>query len=98
MTQKYDKEFKMNAVKLYLANDKSIDNIAGDLGVSRASLGHWVTQYKREGEKSFPGSGHVIDEELKALKRELHLVRQERDILKKAIAIFSSPQGRGTNL
>ncbi len=46
MTQKYDKEFKMNAVKLYLANDKSIDNIAGDLGVSRASLGHWVTQYK----------------------------------------------------
>ena len=97
MAQKYDKEFKLNAVKLYLANDKSIDTIAQDLGVSRASLGHWVSQYQREGERSFPGSGHVQDEELKALKRELCLVQQERDILKKAIAIFSSPQRKGTN-
>lgn len=87
----------MNAVKLYLANDKSVDTIAQDLGVSRASLGHWVSQYKREGEKSFPGSGYVRDEELKILKRELYIVRQERDILKKAIAIFSGPQGKGTN-
>ena len=82
MAQKYDKEFKLNAVKLYLANDKSVDTIAQDLGVSRASLGHWVSQYKREGEKSFPGSGYVRDEELKTLKRELYIVRQERDILK----------------
>lgn len=98
MTQKYDKEFKTNAVKLYLANDKSLRIIAEDLGISRASLGHWVSQYKGEGEKSFPGSGYVINEEVKALKRELSLVKQERDILKKAVAIFSSPQGKGTGL
>ena len=97
MTQKYDKEFKLNAVKVYLANDKSIERIASDLGISRASLGHWISQYKREGEKSFPGSGHVVDEELRALRRELQLVRQERDILKKAVAIFSTPAGKGTN-
>jgi transposase len=97
MTQKYDKEFKLNAVKVYLSNDKSIENIANDLGISRASLGHWVSQYKREGEKSFPGSGHVVDEEVRALRRELQLVRQERDILKKAVAIFSTPSGKGTN-
>lgn len=97
MTQKYDKEFKLNAVKLYLSNDRSIEKIAGDLGVSRASLGKWVSQYKREGDWSFPGSGYVIDKELQALKRELHLVRQERDILKKAVAIFSEPRGKGTN-
>ena len=98
MTQKYDKEFKTNAVKLYLANDKSIASIAHDLGVSRPSLGHWITQYKKEREKSFPGSGHTGDEEMKALKRELHLVRQERDILKKAVAIFSEPRVKGSNL
>ncbi len=97
MLRRYDKEFKMNAVKLYLSNDKSIEIIAKDLRVSRASLGHWVNQYKREGERSFPGSGHVIDEELKALKRELHLMKQERDILKKAVAIFSALPGKGTN-
>ncbi len=97
MTQKYDKEFKVNAAKLYLGSDKSIEVIANDLGVSRATLGNWIKQYKTEGEKSFPGSGHVIDEELRALKRELYLVRQERDILKKAVAIFSEPRGKGMN-
>jgi|SRR5690606_1309144 len=97
MTQKYDKEFKINAVKVYLSNDKSIEKIALDLGISRASLGHWIKQYRREGDRSFPGSGHVVEEELRALKRELYLVRQERDILKKAVAIFSEPRGKGTN-
>lgn len=80
-----------------MSNDKSIEKIALDLGISRASLGHWIKQYRREGERSFPGSGHVVEEELRALKRELYLVRQERDILKKAVAIFSEPRGKGTN-
>ena len=93
----YDKEFKINAVTLYLSNSKSIKEIAQDLGISRATLGHWVSQYKREGEKSFPGSGHVVNEELRALRKELHLVHQERDILKKAIAIFSEPRSKGTS-
>ncbi|MBW8308660.1 MAG: transposase [Candidatus Paracaedibacteraceae bacterium] len=97
MSQKYNKDFKISAVKLYLQSGKSIESIAQDLGVSRASLGKWVTQYKREGDKSFPGSGHVVDEELRALKRELQLVKQERDILKKAVAIFSALPGKGTN-
>ena len=55
---------------LYLANTKSLETIATDLGVSRASLGYWVTQYKRRDEKSFSGSGYVIENELKALQRE----------------------------
>ena len=75
MTQKYDKEFKVNAVKIYLSNHKSIEQISKYLGISRASLGHWIKQYKAEGERSFPGSGHVIEGELKALRRELYLVR-----------------------
>lgn len=97
MTQKYDKEFKLSAVQLYLSGRASLDKIATDLGVSRASLGKWVACYKRDGEKSFPGSGRVVESELKALKQELHLVRQERDILKKAMAIFSQPRSKGMN-
>jgi transposase len=64
MSQKqYDKEFKLNAVKLYLANkgSKSIRAIAEDLRVSRPSLGHWIMDYKTQGDKSFVGSGHVIN-------------------------------------
>lgn len=97
MTQKYDKEFKLSAVQLYLSRQESRDKIATDLGVSRASLGKWVASYKRDGERSFPGSGRVVESELRALKQELHLVRQERDILKKAMAIFSQPRSKGTN-
>jgi transposase len=97
MTQKFDKEFKLNAVQLYLKHPESLEKIAKDLGVSRASLGKWVNDYKTHGDKSFPGSGHRIEEELSALKRELYLVKQERDILKKAIAIFSERPGKGMN-
>lgn len=95
MTQKYDKDFKLSAVQLYLSSQESIEKIATDLGVSRASLGKWVSSYKRDGDRSFPGSGHVVEKEIRALKQELHLVRQERDILKKAMAIFSQPCSKG---
>ena len=68
MTQKYDKEFKLSAVQLYLSSRASIDKIATDLGVSRASLGKWVASYKRDGERSC----RVVESELRALKQELH--------------------------
>ena len=100
MSQKhYDKEFKLNAVKLYLVNkdSKSIRELANDLGISHASLGHWIIDYKNRGEKCFVGSGNTFNQELKDLKRELQIVKQERDILKKAVAIFSIPPNRGTN-
>lgn len=96
MTRRYDKDFKLNAVKLYLESGKSLGKISEDLGLSRSNLGKWVTDYKRDGERSFPGKGHVVNEELQALKRELHLVKQERDILKKAVAIFSASPTKGT--
>lgn len=95
MTQKYDKDFKLSAVQLYLSSEESIEKIATDLGVSRASLGKWVSCYKRDGDRSFPGSGRMVDEELRSLKRQLYLVTQERDILKKAMAIFSQPRSKG---
>lgn len=97
MTQRYDREFKMNSVNLYNSNDKSIEEIARDLGVSRASLGKWVQQYKTNGQNSFPGSGKSVNQELHDLRRELHMVRQEREILKKAVAIFSEARSRSTN-
>ena len=80
MTQRYDKEFTINAVKLYRANNISIQTLADDLGIPKPSLGHWIRQYNNEGEKSFPGNGHMISDEVRALKKELSLVRQERDM------------------
>lgn len=91
----YDKEFKINAVNLYKSSRRSLKTVAEELGLSTSTLSHWVQDYKKEGDKSFPGKEQVksSEEELRDLRRELLHVRQERDILKKALAIFSGPQG-----
>jgi transposase len=51
----------------------------------------WQKALAAEGEQAFPGTGHQTETEaeLRRLRRELEITRQERDILKKAVAIFS---------
>lgn len=95
----YDQEFKLNALKLHKESGRSVNSIADELGVPTTTFHQWVQAYKKEGGASFPGKGHVksSDAELIALRKELHHVRLERDILKKAVAIFSVPQGKGTH-
>jgi len=89
--RQYDKEFRINAVKHYESSNKSLLQIAKDLGIPSSTLSGWVQEYKDHGEQSFPGSGKIkpCNEEYYLLKKELEDVRMERDILKKAIAIFS---------
>jgi transposase len=96
----YDKDFKINAVNLYKSSGRSLKRIAEELGLSTSTLSHWVQEYKQEGSQSFSGKGQVrsSEEELRDLRRELLHVRQERDILKKAVAIFSEPRGKGITL
>ena len=95
----YDKEFKLNAIKLYKESDRSMNAIADELGVPFTTFHQWIAAYKQEGDAGFPGKGNPksSEAELIALRKELHHVRQERDILKKAVAIFSVPQGKGTH-
>ena len=92
--RKYDQEFKNNAVKLYQESGKKMGEIAKNLGIPKSTLNSWIAQKKSEGEKSFRGSGNIksSNEELYLLKKELTDVKQERDILKKAVAIFSRPK------
>ena len=92
--RQYDREFKLNAVKLYQKNGKSLSGQASDLGVPMTTLAGWIKQFKEDGEESFVGSGSLrpCNEELYRLKKELAEVKMERDILKKAVAIFSKPK------
>ncbi len=91
-TRSYDKEFKLNAIKLYLESGRSYRQIGNELGVPEATLAGWVGDYKKDEQNSFPGKGHQkpADEELTQLRKELAIAREERDILKKALGIFSS--------
>jgi transposase len=87
----YTREFKWEAVQLVKSSGKPMSHIARDLGVSDSALYHWCKQLAEQGEQAFPGSGHqsAEREEIRRLKRELEVTRQERDILKKVVSIYS---------
>lgn len=89
----FDKAFKIEAVHLVKTSGKALTQLAQDLGVSKATLSRWCQDIATNGEQAFVGSGNLLPEveELKRLRRENEILRQERDILKKALAIFSHP-------
>lgn len=89
----YTREFKLDAVRLLRTSGKSQAQVARDLGIPASCLWHWKNKYSDEGAEAFPGRGRLKpeDEEVRQLRRELEIARQERDILKKAVAIFSHP-------
>ncbi len=94
--QKTDtKEFKGEAVRLLASSQKSQAHIARELGVADSTLSQWRKDLAEHGNDAFPGSGHQtpLEEENRHVKREGDVLRQEREILKKALSIFSRGQG-----
>ena len=91
--RQYSREFKLEAIRLWQTTGKSAGEVEDDLGITRGRLYRWKRQLEAQGEDSFPGQGRIpaADEEVRRLQRELEIVKQERDILKKAVAIFSQP-------
>ena len=88
----YSRDFKLDAVKLVTEQGVSRKQAARDLGVDVATLRSWINALSEapdDPKRAFPGKGHARDEEMKRLQRELDIARMERDILKKAIGIFS---------
>jgi len=87
----YTPEFKREAVRLAQTSGKPIAQVARELGISDTSIPEWRKELTEHNSEAFPGSGHQTaqEEEVRRLKRELEIVKQERDILKKAISIFS---------
>ena len=73
------------------SSGKPMSQIARDLGISDSALYQWCKQLTDQGEQAYPGSGHQTpqEEEIRRLKRELDVTRQERDILKKVVGIYS---------
>lgn len=90
----FDAEFKREAIKFVETSGKPLAQVARDLGISDHTLQGWKQQQQKHGQDAFPGSGHqtLQDEEMRRFRRENEILRQERDILKKALAIFSQPQ------
>ncbi len=87
--KQYSAEFKREAVRMVMDKGLSVAQAARDLGLNENLLGRWKKQLEAHGERAFPGQGQPQDEELARLRREVEVLRQERDILKKAVGIFS---------
>ncbi len=87
----YTKEFKEETVHLVLTRGMTVLQVSKDFEKGTETIYRWIRQYKLDPENSFPGKGHLKpeDENLRKLERELADVKEERDILKKAISIFS---------
>lgn len=84
--------FKLKAVRLYESSDESMSEVERELGFTRYLLSKWMQQAHRDREQAFPGKGHLTepDEELRRLQREVEVLKQECEILKKAVLIFSA--------
>jgi transposase len=90
--RKYTEEFKREAVRLMETSGKPIAEIARDLGINDNNLYRWRSLYDRRDQPTANGSGVAMEAELKRLQREVAVLRQERDILKKAMSIVSRSQ------
>ncbi len=87
----FDRAFKVEAVRLIVEEGRPLAQVSRDLDVGENQLYRWKKKYLSEGADAFPGSGHQTSEqeELRRLRRENADLREERDILKKAIGIFT---------
>ena len=87
----FTREFKNETVKLVTDSDLTVVEVAEDLGIHPNTLYKWIRQFGDNPEEAFPGKGKQTSEaeQLRLLKREVQRLRMERDILKKAMAIFS---------
>ncbi len=96
----YDADFKRNAVELYLSGEKSLKKLGKEIGVPPSTFSKWIKEYDPHGQQAFPGKGHLKPEDklLKDLRKEVEQVTRERDILKKALAIFSSAERKNMSL
>jgi transposase len=94
--RKYDNEFKREAVRLVIEEGRKASEIERNLGITPTLVSRWVREMSEDPEHAFPGKGclKAPDEEIRRLQRENERLRRERDILKKAVAIFSTEPDR----
>lgn len=92
----YDSSFKQDAVNFVVSGKRPLGKAASELGLAQSTLSRWVNNYHLGRRANLSDNSPLKPEEaeLKKVLKELAIVREERDILKKALGIFSLPQNR----
>ena len=88
----HDAAFRQEAVRILAAGDRTIEEVAANLGIGRSTLSKWKTKLGRI--ELMAGPHDDFEKELKRLRRENELLRAERDLLKKATVFFAKETSR----
>ena len=89
---KYDAAFRTEAVRRVTQDEQTASRVAQALGMSETVLGKWVRAARSQAAR--PAGSEAQEQENKQLRTQLARAEMERDILKKALTIFSQPTGR----
>ena len=91
MGKRSSEEFKRETVRLIIQGGRKVKQVAEELGINYWTVKGWIKQYGRQEQADLVSKGLKMtpEEENRLLKKELADVAEERDILKKAIAVFS---------
>src|SRR3954453_10512032 len=87
----FTREFKVEAVRRIAAEGKSLAELARELGLGESPLRSWKTALAAEGERAFPGKGHLpaVEEELRHLRADDRRLRMGREVFEEATAFFA---------
>jgi len=93
--RRFTQDFQDEAVRLAETSGRSRREIAQDLGIGLSTLRHWIDRRReRQIEQPLQDRQEDVAAELKRLRRENEILRQERDILKRATAFFAKEGSR----
>ena len=91
--RRYDAEFKRNAIALSEEPGRTAHSVELSLGIANGMISRWKRQLEKNGELAFPGNGVEAltpeQKKIRDLEKQLKDAEMDRDILKKALAIFS---------
>jgi transposase len=94
----YSREFKLEAIKMSEQVNKTVAEVARELGLRENDLHNWRKMAKVQGDQVFPGPGRKPKDDLSQLKRENARLREENEILKKATIFFAKEVDKSTSL
>jgi transposase-like protein len=91
--RKYSREFKMEAIRMYENGERTVSEVERELGITAGLLWKWKENlnHQPKKEEAFPGNGRLTDTEarIRQLERENLQLRQDKDILKKVLTMYS---------
>jgi transposase len=91
--RQYSKEFKLEAIRLFENGERPVAEVERELGITKGLLWKWKEELNKQPKKeeAFPGNGKLTDTDarIRQLEREIALLKEDKEILKKVLTMYS---------